>query len=59
MSLDSFLKLPDVREKFREEFEKPRLASDRQLLAPPLSKRYSLVGTAFDYLWSATIKTVG
>jgi len=50
MSLTSFLELPDVREKFRQEFEKPRLARDRQLLAPPLSKRYSLVGTAFDYL---------
>lgn len=50
MSLTSFLKLPDVREKFRQEFSKPRVATGKELLAPPLSKRYSLVGTAFDYL---------
>lgn len=50
MSLTSFLNLPDVREKFRQEFVKPRVAMGKELLAPPLSKRYSLVGTAFDYL---------
>ena len=50
MSLTSFLKLPDVREKFRQEFVKPRVATGKELLAPPLSKRYSTVGTAFDYL---------
>ena len=50
MSLSSFLEKPDVRERFRQEFKKPRLAADRELLASPLSERYSLVGTAFDYL---------
>lgn len=28
----------------------PRLAVKKELLAPPLSRRYSLVGTAFDYV---------
>lgn len=50
MSLTSFLKLPDVKEKFRQEFKVPKLAVQKKLLAPPLSKRYALVGTAFDYL---------
>jgi hypothetical protein len=50
MSLNAFLARRDVREKFREEFPKPKLAENKELLALPLSKRYSLVGTAFDYL---------
>lgn len=50
MSLISFLDVPDVKEKFRQEFKVPKLATRMALLAPPLSRRYSLVGTAFDYL---------
>lgn len=50
MSLSTFLARQDVREKFRLEFPKPPIGTDRELLAPPHSIRYSLVGTAFDYL---------
>lgn len=50
MSLTNFLNRPDVRERFRLEFPRPRLQADKALLAPPRSNRYSLVGTAFDYL---------
>lgn len=50
MSLTTFLTKPDVREKFTKEFEKPRLQVKRDIVALPLTKRYSLVGTAFDYL---------
>lgn len=50
MSLTSFLRNKDVKERFRQEFQKPRFSVKKELLAPPLSKRYSLVGTAFDYL---------
>ncbi|MHA1401343.1 MAG: hypothetical protein ACTSQE_13425 [Candidatus Heimdallarchaeaceae archaeon] len=50
MSLTSFLKIREVKEKFREEFKKPRIKVDKELRAPPQSKRYGLVGTAFDYL---------
>jgi hypothetical protein len=50
MSLTAFLKLPDVRERFENEFKIPPLGVTRELLAPPLSKNSSLVGTAFDYL---------
>ena len=50
MSLSTFLARRDVRERFRQEFPKPKIVAGKELLAPPLSKRYSLVGTAFDYL---------
>lgn len=51
MSLTSFLERnKDVRERFRQEFRKPRLSLKKDLLASPLTKHYSLVGTAFDYL---------
>ena len=50
MSLTSFIKAKDIRDRFAQEFEKPRLVESRELLAPPLTKSYSMVGTAFDYL---------
>jgi len=50
MSLTSFLNNKDVKERFRQEFAKPKLGEKKELLAPPRSKRLSLVGTAFDYL---------
>jgi hypothetical protein len=50
MSLTSFIKTKNVRERFAQEFQKPRLGEKRDLLAPPLTKNYSMVGTAFDYL---------
>ncbi|MGI0102330.1 MAG: hypothetical protein ACREA7_07020 [Nitrosotalea sp.] len=50
MSLTSFLKIPEVRERFKANFlfEVPVL--DERLKAPPLTLNYQLVGTAFDYL---------
>jgi hypothetical protein len=52
MSLTSFLRYnPDVRERFRIECPKPIFSIRKPLLAPPLSKRYALIGTAFDYLF--------
>lgn len=50
MSLISFLKASDVRERFRAEFIMPPLGAGKELLAPPLSENYPLIGTAFDYL---------
>ncbi len=50
MNLSTVLRIPDIRERFTAEFPKPRIIIDRSILAPPRSKRYSLVGTAFDYL---------
>jgi hypothetical protein len=50
MSLTSFLDLKDVKAKFRETFLKPSLSPLGEMRAAPLTKNYSLVGTAFDYL---------
>jgi len=56
LSLKSFLESRDVRNKFKQEFNKPKLRMRGELLAPPLTKRYGLVGTAFDYLLRFYIK---
>jgi hypothetical protein len=51
MSLTSFLEgNKDVRERFRQEFPRPKFSVKKDIVALPLSNRYSLVGTAFDYL---------
>jgi hypothetical protein len=51
MSLTSFIQSPDIKARFKEEFHKPRF-NDKQIsmIAPPLTKNYRIVGTAFDYL---------
>lgn len=57
MSLTSFLRdNADVRARFRQEFKKSKLPVMKEIIAPPLSKRYSTVGTAFDYLLRFLVK---
>ena len=50
MSLTSFLQIPNIRSEFTTTFpfQAPKLSGE--LLAPPQTKNYSLIGTAFDYL---------
>jgi hypothetical protein len=53
MSLTSILKSPQFKElksKLREDFPRPKFDLSGELLAPPRSKNYGIVGTAFDYL---------
>jgi hypothetical protein len=51
MSLTSLLEdNTDVRERFRQEFTKPKFPAKNALVAPPLTANYVTVGTAFDYL---------
>ena len=56
MSLKTFLNNKDVRAKFSAEFTKPKLAVKKESLASPVTRHYSLVGTAFDYLMRFYIK---
>lgn len=56
MSLTSFLQNQDVKQRFRQEFVMPKMAVKQKILAPPLSNRYSLVETAFDYLMRFYLK---
>ncbi|MBI5000601.1 MAG: hypothetical protein HZB92_03610 [Euryarchaeota archaeon] len=50
MSLTSFIKNSDVKERFLHEFPKPLFNQKKELLAPPVTNHYASVGTAFDYL---------
>lgn len=53
MSLTSILSSKDsqeLRNKFKSEFSKPKFDLKTKLKAPPLTKHYGIVGTAFDYL---------
>ncbi len=50
LSLSSFIKLPEVKTKLREEFEKPPFSEKRTMLAPVLTSDTSRIGIAFDYL---------
>lgn len=58
MSLTSFLRNQDVKRRFRQEFVIPKMTVQCEILAPPLSNRYSLVGTAFDYLMRFYLKVL-
>ena len=52
MSLTSFIKSDkELRDKIRAAFSRPKLEKDQPLLAVPRTKRYGLVGTAFDYIF--------
>lgn len=50
MSLTTFLNNKDVKARFKEEFPRPKFTLREDLLAPPVTKHYMLIGTAFDYL---------
>ncbi len=50
MSLTSFIKIPRIRGIFSTSIPKPKLKIESDILAPPLTKNYTIVGIAFDYL---------
>jgi hypothetical protein len=56
MSLTSFLKNKDVKVKFSQEFSLQKFDLNSDILAPPVTKHYMLVGVAFDYLLRFYIK---
>lgn len=56
MSLTKFLKLKEVKSKFLDFFPKPRFTVKREIVASPITENYSLVGTAFDYLFRFIIE---
>jgi len=56
MSFTSFINQTEVREKFQEQFPKPRFNIKKELLFPPLTKNYTEVGMAFDYLFRFGLK---
>ena len=53
MSLTSYLSDKEhqvLRDKFKTEFTKPKFEFYNNLIAPPLTLNYGIIGTAFDYL---------
>lgn len=56
MNLKEFCQLKDVREKLNKYFPKPSFPVKKKILAPPRTKNWALVGTAFDYLLRFFIK---
>lgn len=50
MSLTRFIALPDVKARLEQEFPLPEAPLKGRMLAPPVTKNYPTVGTAFDYL---------
>src|SRR3989338_6727179 len=50
MSLTSFIKIKEIRIKFRETFVIPEFVLEKPMAAKPLTSNYMLIGTAFDYL---------
>jgi len=51
MSLTSFIKIPEVKAMFRNEFPLSKTALQGDMKAVPVTKNYPLVGTSFDYLF--------
>ena len=56
MSLTSLISNKDVKVRFAQEFLMPKFNKESKLLAPPQTNRYSLIGTAFDYLMRFYLK---
>jgi hypothetical protein len=51
MSLTTLIAEPEIRDRLKKLISRPVFdGSGRKLLAPPMTKNYSLMGTAFDYL---------
>lgn len=52
MSLTSLIRTDkELRDKIKEAFSRPKLEKNKPLLVEPLTKNYSLVGIAFDYIF--------
>jgi len=58
MSLSSLLQSKEVRGKFNEMINYPKLKRTLEIKAPPITRHYSLVGTAFDYLLRFKLKLI-
>lgn len=56
MGLKDFLGRKDVKKLFSDTFKTPKIESDIDIKAPPLTKKPGLIGTAFDYLVDIHVK---
>ena len=56
MSLTHFVGLPEIRQRLNEQFVMPSLKTPDDIQVEPKTKSYSLIGTAFDYLFRFNLK---
>jgi len=56
MSVTDFIKKPNVKNFFKENFTKPRGKFIDKILVPPICTNNQLVGTSFDYLFRFYIR---
>ena len=56
MSLTHFVGLPEIRQGLNEQFVMPPLKTPDDIRVEPKTKSYSLIGTAFDYLFRFNLK---
>ncbi|MCE9537765.1 MAG: hypothetical protein K8R85_00895, partial [Bacteroidetes bacterium] len=59
MSLTAFISdknFQELRDKFKTVFPKPKIKLTGEMVAPPLTNSYSIVGQAFDYLLRFTLE---
>jgi hypothetical protein len=56
MSLTHFVGLPEIRQSLNEQFVMPSLKTPDDIRVEPKTKSYSLIGTAFDYLFRFNLK---
>jgi len=56
MSLTKLIAEPEIRARLQKLILRQVFDGGRKLLAPPLTKNYSLVATAFDYLFRFYLK---
>lgn len=58
MSLTSFVALPEVRTRLKEEYGTPKIQCTNIIQIEPSTTSYGLTGTAFDYLMRFWIETI-
>jgi len=58
MSLTSFVALPEVKNRLKQEYQTPRIQCVQDIQIPPRTQSYGLTGTAFDYLMRFWIETL-
>ena len=58
MSLTSFVALPEVKNRLRQEYETPKIQCIKSIQVAPSTQKYGLTGTAVDYLMRFWIKNI-
>jgi|GEM_PF-5905760 len=58
MSLTTFIALPEVKNRLKQEYKTPEIQCVQSMQIAPRTQSYGLTGTAFDYLMRFWIETI-